>query len=268
MMPEDELSTDTNRQQWVYRMREVGETLIDFERGGVARNDASQGLDVATWQAVLDQGSVLLSKEGGAPIRLFDRGGIDNIGLAFDQNMRPVISFTEGEKVWIWWFDPVQGAQVFTELAEGQNPRITLDDHRIEQVGNSDVILAYQRDEVLYYRQQRDRFQVERSIATAVTDALDAIGMSTGWRLQYRFRPLVADDLLADHKISLEYSDDGGYNWSNKRERSLGAEGEYRQRVRFNRLGSFRQRVVRISTSSPASTELMGAVAYIEPTGG
>ncbi|ASL01759.1 hypothetical protein [Xanthomonas citri] len=268
MMPEDELSTDTSRQQWVYRMRDVGDTSTDFERGGVARNDASQGLDVATWEVTLDQGAVLLSKEGGAPVKLFERGGIDNIGLAFDQNMRPVVSFAEGDMVVIWWFDPVQGAQVFTELAQGQSPRITLDDHRLQLVGSSDVILAYQRDQVLYYRQQRDRFAIERQIATGVTDVLDAIGMSTAWRLQYRFRPLTSDVLLADHKISLEYSDDGGYNWSNKRERSLGAEGEYFQRVRFNRLGSFRQRVVRISTSSPADTDLMGAVAYIEPTGG
>lgn len=268
MMPGDELSTESGRQQWAYRMRAVGDAGTDFERGGVARNDASQGLDVATWRATLDQGAVLLSKESSSPVKLFDRPGIDNIGLAFDQNMRPVISFTEGDMVWIWWFDPVQSAQVFTEIAQGQNPRITLDDHRLQLVGSSDVILAYQRDEVLYYRQQRDRFSIERAIASGVTDALDAIGMSTGWRLQYRFRPLVSDALLADHKISLEYSDDGGYNWTNKRERSLGAEGEYLQRVRFNRLGSFRQRVVRISTSSPAGTDLMGAVAYIEPTGG
>jgi len=73
--------------------------------------------------------------------------------------------------------------------------------------------------------------------------------------------------LAADHKITMDYSDDGGRNWSNKRERSLGAQGEYGRRVRFNRMGSTRQRVYRISTSSPARVDLLGAVAAFEPTG-
>lgn len=268
MIPLNELSADTDKQQWQYRMRDVGDSREDYERGGVALNDSSQGLDVATWHIALDESDAMLRKEDGAAVKLFSRVGADNIGLAFDQNMRPVVSFSQAGSIYIWWFDPVQGAVVFTNLTTGENPRITLDDHRMQQVGNSDVILAYQRGQALYYRQQRERFSVERLLSSDSVDALDAIGMSTQWRLQLRFRPLVSDVLLADHTITLDYSDDGGHNWSNKRERSLGAEGEYQQRVRFNRLGSFRQRVVRISTSSAASTELMGAVAYIEPTDG
>lgn len=39
--------------------------------------------------------------------------------------------------------------------------------------------------------------------------------------------------------INLSWSDDGGYTWSNKLERSLGAIGDYGRRVSWSRLGMF-----------------------------
>jgi hypothetical protein len=47
-------------------------------------------------------------------------------------------------------------------------------------------------------------------------------------------------------KAVLQYSDDGGRNWTNWREGSMGALGAYAQRIRFHRLGSSRARVWRI----------------------
>lgn len=72
----------------------------------------------------------------------------------------------------------------------------------------------------------------------------------------------------SDRKVLLSYSDDGSHNWSNWRERSLGEVGQYAKRVRFNRLGSFRQRVYRIRISSPVRADLMGAVAKHIGSGG
>jgi hypothetical protein len=68
---------------------------------------------------------------------------------------------------------------------------------------------------------------------------------------------------MADRKVQLSYSDDGARNWSNWRERSLGETGEYAKRVRFNRLGSFRNRVYRVRVSSPVKRDLLGAVVYL-----
>ncbi|NIJ86993.1 hypothetical protein FHY35_004043 [Xanthomonas arboricola] len=72
----------------------------------------------------------------------------------------------------------------------------------------------------------------------------------------------------ADHWVEVCYSKDGGRNWSNWRRRSLGAIGEYEQRVKLLRLGRGRQWVFKIRVSSPRRHDLLGAVAYIEPTGG
>ncbi len=65
---------------------------------------------------------------------------------------------------------------------------------------------------------------------------------------------------MSDRKVLISYSDDGGRNWSNWRERSLGEVGEYAKRVRFWRLGRFRNRIYRIRVSSPVKRDLLGAV--------
>lgn len=46
-------------------------------------------------------------------------------------------------------------------------------------------------------------------------------------------------------QVMLQWSDDGGHTWSNEHWRSMGARGKYGTRVRWNRLGSSRDRVYR-----------------------
>lgn len=70
-----------------------------------------------------------------------------------------------------------------------------------------------------------------------------------------------------DFKVTLRYSDDGGYTWSNFRERSLGALGRYGTRLEFFRLGQFRQRVWDIQIASPVKRDLLGAVMEAEANG-
>lgn len=73
---------------------------------------------------------------------------------------------------------------------------------------------------------------------------------------------------MSDRKVFVCYSDDGGRNWSNWRERSLGEVGEYGKRVRFHGYGRFRNRVFKIRVSSPVQRDLLGGVAVLEPTDG
>jgi hypothetical protein len=59
--------------------------------------------------------------------------------------------------------------------------------------------------------------------------------------------------------VMLRYSDDGGYTWSNERTASLGSTGEYSTRVRFNALGSPRDRVYEYAISGPYRRTLINA---------
>lgn len=73
---------------------------------------------------------------------------------------------------------------------------------------------------------------------------------------------------MTDHALRFQYSDDGGHNWSNWEEESIGDTGEYEQRIVFTRLGSFRNRVFRFRVTSPRRCDLLGASAALQPTNG
>lgn len=68
---------------------------------------------------------------------------------------------------------------------------------------------------------------------------------------------------MSDHKVMLRYSDDGGYNWSNWKERSLGEVGQYMKPVRFTRNGDFIHRTYQISVSSMTKRDMLTANANL-----
>lgn len=62
----------------------------------------------------------------------------------------------------------------------------------------------------------------------------------------------------------LQFSDDGGRTWSNERWATLGAIGAYRRRVRWYRLGQFRERYLRLTIADPVKVALIGATTQME----
>lgn len=73
---------------------------------------------------------------------------------------------------------------------------------------------------------------------------------------------------MSDHYLRMQYSDDGGKNFTDWEEESIGEVGEYGQRVVFTRLGPFRNRVIRIRCTAPRRCDVLGAVAALQPTEG
>jgi hypothetical protein len=59
-------------------------------------------------------------------------------------------------------------------------------------------------------------------------------------------------------EVMLRFSDDGGATWGNERRASLGATGVRNRRVKFDRLGKFRQRCYEISISDPVKIAAFG----------
>lgn len=68
---------------------------------------------------------------------------------------------------------------------------------------------------------------------------------------------------MIEPKVQFCYSKDGGHNWSNWRERSLGAIGRYQQRVRMFRMGRGYQIVFRLRVSDPVKRDILGATATV-----
>lgn len=71
---------------------------------------------------------------------------------------------------------------------------------------------------------------------------------------------------MSDQFVRMQYSDDGQPNFSNWEQEPIGEVGEYGKRILFTRLGSFRNRVIRIRCSSPRKRHLLGAVAVLQGT--
>lgn len=188
MIPAGGLSSTPVPAAFAEQVNSTLQPLIDYEMGGVALNNPSQGLWVQLWRVRVAGSVVYLGPDGGTEQQMFVRPGITEVALAFDQNMQPAIAFVQAGTAWLWWYDSAVPGMVFTQFPGIINPRLTLDDKRPGQIGNSDVILAYLRDGSLYIRQQRDRYQVEKlESASPPCGGLAAVCMHVGNRLQFAF---------------------------------------------------------------------------------
>lgn len=66
--------------------------------------------------------------------------------------------------------------------------------------------------------------------------------------------------------VRFRYSKDGGNNWSDFRDASLGEVGEFVRDIEWNRLGRGRQWVFDISNTSPVRADLLAASVKLEGT--
>ena len=65
-------------------------------------------------------------------------------------------------------------------------------------------------------------------------------------------------------RIVLEISNDGGQTWSNPIYASLGQIGRWNTRARWQRLGSSRDRVFRVTVTEPVKTQMLSAMLDVE----
>ncbi|MGP5103609.1 hypothetical protein ACTXJH_06545 [Psychrobacter celer] len=161
-----------------------------WENGGVALSDPSEDLTKYVWQAWTDGMTIAVKRADldAYNVVLMD-SNITEIDLTFDQNMRPCITYVADGISKLYWYDAQQAKQVIDEYPLITNPRVSLDDKRRFNVANSDIIFAYQREDKLCYRVQRERFTVERVLATNPKKRLLwRIGMGSSNRFLFYWR--------------------------------------------------------------------------------
>lgn len=166
--------------------------LVDYELGGRALNDPTEGLQVLTWKGwATEAGDVYLEAPAVPATLIFSAPGITELSIAFDQNMRPFFAYVQNGLAKFRWYDTDLGANRVTELhVDDRSPRCCLDDKRDMQAsqGMNDIILAYVRYNALYYRQQRDRYEVEYQLTSVIPGKrFLRVGMNQVLRLQFMF---------------------------------------------------------------------------------
>lgn len=196
MLPDGVLSTLSDTSAISVPVRQPRELLLDYEMGGVGISDPSQGLRVKNWTLKLvtdkDTGvqSFVLSASGVSDTVLFtSAGGVTEVALSFDQNMKPAVAYVENGQGKLWWYDATLGAVTTILLPAGATtPRMCLDDHRLNQTGISDICLFYISGGNLCARYQRERFTVEHVLrAVGAGTQLISVAMNDRFRLQFRF---------------------------------------------------------------------------------
>lgn len=188
-MPQQALSLLAITGPYVHGDTHEVQLLVDHEPGGVAINDASQGLFGWMWTLQMDGDDVVVSEPTAGSTVLFTMPNLTELSLAFDQNMKPVVAYVAAGTAFLWWFDTLTAAHIHTEIPGASSPRVTLDDKRNMQTGASDVILAYLVGTTLYFRAQRDRYLTAYQLNTDITRPLRKIAMNNKLRLQFEFGP-------------------------------------------------------------------------------
>jgi hypothetical protein len=64
--------------------------------------------------------------------------------------------------------------------------------------------------------------------------------------------------------VILQWSDDGGFTWSNEHWVAVGRVGEFRKRMKWNRLGRAKNRVFKITVSDPCKWVFTNALVDLQ----
>lgn len=192
MLPDKVLSSTVIPGNYLPPDGQLYSRVRDYELGGIALQDPSQGSMYQVWECNLYidpetlVGTVTLQAPTVPEFTVWVRPGVTDISFTFDQNMNPFIAFLEAGVAKYWWFDVLVNEQIFSDLPAGSTaPVATLDDKRRTQTGASDIILAYTRAGNLYFRAQRDRYLVEYLLKAGVTGRAIQIGMADVRRVQF-----------------------------------------------------------------------------------
>lgn len=181
--------------------------VVDYELGGVALNDASQGLMLQMWRAqIVDDNKIVLDAQNVPEATIINGINITEVSFSFDRNMNPAVAYVEDGVAKLYWYDSTLPGMTTTVYPDIVTPRLSHDDKRDLQSAISDVIFAYLRNEGgenrVFYRQQRDRYTIEYDPTAALepsirddyraqvaaSPGLIKIGMSRQNRFQFMFR--------------------------------------------------------------------------------
>ncbi|CAB4124246.1 hypothetical protein UFOVP49_84 [uncultured Caudovirales phage] len=192
MIPGDSLSSVPVYAEYLYGDSLSISKIRDYEMGGIALNDASQGLNTTLWRLDISGTHIVISENGANPINIITGTGITEASFAFDQNMRIVVTYVQNDQAKLYWYDSTISGITTTILdAAVKSPRVAMDDKRSQPTnqGETDVILAYVRNNNLYFRMQRERYEVEHLLYSTLNGVLVNMGMNKTNRLQFQIQP-------------------------------------------------------------------------------
>jgi len=169
--------------------------LKDYDDGGIALNNPTQGLRMQTWHAwlqepYLEASKIIFKPNYGNSFVVFEASNLAGFSFSFDVNMQPVIAYSIlNDQCYIRFYSTVINDFDILPIGKVITPCVALDDRRAiasSNYLNSDVIVAYVKDNNLYCRFSRDRYSIENFLWSGVPP-LKKIGMNEKRRFQFEF---------------------------------------------------------------------------------
>lgn len=197
MIPDNVVSSQIVKSFFKSPDNRVTNRITDYEMGGIALQDTSEGLEYQVWKCEYntDDSTVYISSEAD-PDSLFPlitQSDVRELGFTFDQNMRwSLVTLDSLGNAAHHWYDSSVAAYVVSNYSGLYSVKLALDDKRNEsiQLGQSDMIFTYTKiSGGVFWRTQRERFLVE-TVGDANLPAglrITNFGMSQVNRLQWRF---------------------------------------------------------------------------------
>lgn len=159
-----------------------------YEQGGLALNNPSQGLTTQLWRMDIVGNDLVLSQNGANPQVILTAPGITEVSFTFDQNMNIFVAYVKNGQAYYYWYDGrIPGYTTVALPAGSISPRVTLDDKRPLSLtlGQTDINLAYVRNNNLYCRAQREDYATEHLLQSGVNGKLIKMNMNVGGRVQF-----------------------------------------------------------------------------------
>jgi len=163
----------------------------DVAYGGVDVQNPSLGVAYQLWTARYDAftGAITLRAENGKSYPVHTQHGINEIGLAFDNNANWVLAYrlTNGRGFVSFYSDSVLG-RVVVPLGRCSSMMVGMDDARGIAIGVTDILVTYiDAQRRLLLRGQRDKYRIARDMGVVVAEGeeLAGFGMGANGRIQW-----------------------------------------------------------------------------------
>lgn len=184
MIPSNTFTPQPEVTPFVPPLDEPYQPLFQRVLGGVALNNPSEGRMYQIWTVEYTSGSIIVSPEGQPSAFEMGAVGVTAVSLAFDNNMGIVLGWQTASGANLYYYDTLTSSYTTRNFPGVTSCRVAVDDPRDFYTASSDVIFGYTISGNLYWRQQRDRYDVEYLVGPA-TGNLIKMGPNTGNRLQF-----------------------------------------------------------------------------------
>lgn len=247
-----------------------------IEQGCVARDSVASLDNTVFWLGGDTQGTGIIYRLNGYTPQRISTEAIefeisqystieDAVAYTYQQEGHSfyVITFPTGNATWVYDVSTnLWHQRAYLDPATGNLGRHRSNSHMFfnkkHVVGDFETGDLYTLDLDYYYDRASDPFPAIRAASHIATGDYNFIAHV---RLQVDIEAGVGltSGHGSDPKIMLDWSDDGGFTWSNKHEAKMGAIGEHKTRAVWNRLGRSKDRVYRILISDPVKRVILGA---------